>query len=528
MSILFSNTKDYVFNNSGKSVLKKFATEKVIEFKYIQNININKKTIDPIEISSRNFAIRKLFYLVDDRCIYLTDNVKELLQKKIKPKIRKSHLALYSLLYHFVNGKTAFSNIFYLKPNESIILGDTGIEVYKTGTLSQMLYNSGATTIDEIALSLMYIIKKNIDTILGDRISLSLTGGADTRNLLSVFLNLGVKPHLYTYGNPFSADCEKAKMIADGLGLSHSIHDIKMDCNLFEKYAKKIIALSGGMASIHRVHRLMAVEREKEFSDYMFLGTLGGEFVKGVSEDDYIIPAIVYENWKSKLSIEKLDSYLERKRLLLSHEEKVSLLEEINELPFMTGSVVERKLDALTYITAHLHDAQDINLYETIMEKVFTPFLDLGYLKLLFSSKYSFDKKESIKNKRLKRIENPFFAAEFLQEMYPPLLKFEYSGEHRPDEVLINKYYATIMKVIRKKIKRRRYPPNFPLGQWMVDFVKKNLPICMDYPILRETFDIEKLIKDLSQETHQNKESYWLKFTNPIQMRFIIEEFGGN
>ncbi len=517
-SIKFTNNK-----KKYSTGLKWLTDNMVLVEKRIKETIPQNNCMENFLVSCGNFAIPKVFYEKRSNDFLLSDNLRNFSNYKGK----KESLVLYSLFYHFISGHTYFFNINHIDCGERAVIKNKELTIEKYWNLEHILTSDKKTTIHELSSLFKNKIEINMSMIKNERISLSLTGGADTRNLLSVFYKLRVKPHLYTYGNPKSADCIKARKIAEDLGLVHTIHDIKMDSDLFEKYARKIIALSGGMASIHRAHRLIAVEREKEFADYMFLGTLGGEFVKGVSEDDYIIPAIVYENWNRTLTLDNLEYYIKRKRLILTQEDKLLLLEEINSLPYMNGSVIERKLNALSYITAHLHDAQDINLYETVMDKVFTPFLDIEYLKLLFSSKYSFDKKESIKNKRLKRIENPVFASEFLNEMYPPLLKFEYSGEHRPDEVLINKYYAAMMKGVRQKVKRRRYPPNFPLGQWMVDFVKKNLPLCMDYPILKETFDIEGLIKDLSQETHQINEAYWLKYTNPIQMRFIIEEFGG-
>jgi hypothetical protein len=149
--------------------------------------------------------------------------------------------------------------------------------------------------------------------------------------------------------------------------------------------------------------------------------------------------------------------------------------------------------------------------------------LDIDYLELIFSSEYAFNRKELVENKYLKRIENPVFASRFLKETYKPLLRFSYSGEHRPTEVLINKYLAAIVKAIRQKL-HSEYLPNFSLDNWMENFVRKNLPICNDYDILRETFDIDLLMNDLANKKHLPTESYWLKFTNPIMMRFIIEE----
>ena len=87
-----------------------------------------------------------------------------------------------------------------------------------------------------------------------------------------------------------------------------------------------------------------------------------------------------------------------------------------------------------------------------------------------------------------------------------------------------NKYYAALTKVIRKRT-RTKYPPNFPLDNWMYDFVVKELPKCNDYDILKKTFNVSKLINDLSTKEYLPKESFWLRFTNPIMMKYILDEY---
>lgn len=478
------------------------------------------------KVYSDRFGVKKFFYWQKGEGFIITDDLKTLSQNvDLTPS--KSNMANYAIDYHFTGGTTAFEDVWHNISGQVI--------EYKEGKLHLSVYwqpedllklKKRDVPITEISDILSSVVDRSLDLINTDRISLSLTGGADTRNLLAIFLNKGIKPHLYTYGNPKSDDCVKASAIALGFDLNHSIYDIQMNAELFEKYSRKIINYGCGLASIHRVHRIIAVDHEKKFADYMFLGTLGGEFIKGVSEDDYIVPPIVYENWENhSISKDQLKDYLNRKFILSQNLDLESLLSTINSQPYMKGSVVKRKIAALSHITAHLHDAQDVNLYSSAMDEVFTPFLDIDYLELVFSSKYTFDNKEKIKNKYLKRLNNPVYASSFIKATYPPLLNFLYSGDHKPSEVLFNKYFAALMKIYRKRRYRAKYQPNFPLGKWMEDFVEINLPICNDYQEIRETFDVVSLMKDLKTEVHSPKEAYWLKFTNPIMMRFIIEEF---
>jgi asparagine synthetase B (glutamine-hydrolysing) len=478
---------------------------------------------DTFRIYSDHFGIKKYFWWKKNGQFIISNDLKAI-SKLTGLKPSSFGMAAYALTYHFTGGLTAFENVRHNQPAECVSLKDGILTSEKYWHPEDLLeIDRKQISIKEISASLKNATLSTLNS--SEPISLSLTGGADTRNLLSIFLSMGVSPHLYTYGNPRSNDCMKAAAIAEGLGLEHQIHDITMTAENFEDMARKIIRHGGGLASIHRAHRLLAVEMEMQFAEQMYLGTLGGEFIKGVSEDDYIVPAIVYDNWnEASIRPERLDGYLERKRLIASEGLKERLLSHLRAAPYMNGDVVERKHQALCHITAHLHDAQDINLYETVMQKVYTPFLDMDYLQTLFASQYTFNNKEAIPNPYVRRAWNPVYGSQFIQATHPPLLRFRYSGEHKPSEVLVNKYLAALLKGFRQKW-GKGYPPNFPLGDWMVAFVKKNLPVCNDYPEIREVFDLETLMRDLENDQHRPNEGYWLKFTNPIMMRFLVEEF---
>lgn len=480
---------------------------------------------DTFKVYSDHFGIKKYFYWQKNGQFIISNDLKTL-SKLTRLTPSSLGMSVYALTYHFTGGLTAFEDTFHNQPAECIEYKDDQLQVtsyWEPQTLLQLPEKS--VTIEEISESLKSAVQSTLQQ--NERISLSLTGGADTRNLLSIFLSMGKKPHLYTYGNPDSNDCVKASAIAEGLGIDHRIHDIKMVAKLFEDNARRIIRQGGGLASIHRVHRLLAVELEKQSADQMYLGTLGGEFIKGVSEDHYIVPVIVFENWDKDLTNrEELERYLDSKRLSASGGLADDLLTFFQTEPFMSGPKTDRKHLSLTHITAHLHDAQDVNLYATIMDRVYTPFLDIDYLETLFSSKFTFNKKEEIQNRYLRRIENPVYGSNFIKVTYPSLMYFKYSGEHKPSEVCFNKYLAAFFKGIRQKM-RPAYPPNFPLGSWMADFVENNLSLCHENESIRAVFDIDGLLEDFKNETHGNNEAYWLKYTNPIMMRFLIEEFCG-
>jgi len=289
---------------------------------------------DGFNIFSDHFGIRKFFYCKEGPEFVISNDLKAV-SKIVYLKPSSAGMAIYALTYHFTGGYTGFESVFHNQPGEQLKFRAGSLHV-KPYWHPDKLLDSGGTkaTIMDIAEKLKSAVSATLD--LARPVSLSLTGGADTRNVLSVLLSQGVRPHLYTYGNPLSNDCVKASSIAKGLGLEHAVHDIAMTSATFEHNARRIIRLAGGLASIHRVHRLLAVEAEAEFARQMYLGTLGGEYVKGVSEDDYIVPAIVYENWSNTgLSHNDLVRYTERKRLKIEAETGVEILSCLRLEPFI-------------------------------------------------------------------------------------------------------------------------------------------------------------------------------------------------
>lgn len=475
------------------------------------------------EIIGDRFGIQKWFIWQNNKDSFIISDRLSTIRDIVKPDIYQEAMALYSLTYHWTSELTIFKSILHNGPSHYVCYNNGLFEISKYWNPIQLLNcNREDITIKDLVNVLSEHIAQLLN-IYNGKISLSLTGGADTRNILALLLKNGITPHLYTYGNPKSNDCVKASNIAKGLKLQHSIHNIQMNSNIFRNYSQKIIKWGQSLTSIHRTHRIMAVERESEYADIMFLGTLGGEFVKGVSEDDYIVPSIVTQNWNT-LELENgiIQIWLDKKKINESAINKENLENYLNSEPYFQGNIIQKKMASLTHITTHLHDAQDIILYQYPMKYVFTPFLDIDYLEILFASSFSFNNKEIIPNKIIRRVTNPIFCSNFIKEAYPPLGSYRYSGEHKPNEVLFNPYYAAFIKLFRQKI-HNPYLPNFPLDNWMLEFVKEELPKCFHYEPIKNTFNVDLLINLLNSNKLISKESFWLKFTNPIIMRFILD-----
>ena len=481
-------------------------------------------TSDYFEIYGDRFGVLKWFYYASGDEFIISDSLKDIVSA-VRHSISKEAIAIYTLTYHFTSGLTLFEGIFHNIPGQCAR--------YRSSQLSFGCYWNPAllleaapceVTIADITNSLGRTVDQMLALDDAGPISLSLTGGSDTRNLLALLLAKGQEPHLYTYGNPESVDCVIAKRISEGIKLSHSIHNIEMSDNVFANYAVNIIRCCQSLTSIHRAHRIRAVEREIEFADKMFLGTMGGEFVRGANMDDYILPSIVYHNWyNDSLHVYDVIKYCKNKGMK-STSFNIDYVSMLIENEFLCGGTVIRKHNALSRITAHLHDAQDIVLYHSVMKRVFTPFMDIDYLELLFASDYCYVNKEYIGNPIKRRLCNPKYYAEFLAHVYPLLGQYKYAGEHVPNEYLRNPYYAALVKTYRQFFSSS-YPANFPLGEWMRLYVQEELPKCFQHRAICDVYDLAGMIDEVKANSIPPVESYWLKYTNPIMMKHVITEY---
>ncbi len=107
---------------------------------------------------------------------------------------------------------------------------------------------------------------------------LSLSGGFDSRVILSSLLAQGIRPHLITMGRNESSDVKVAKGIASTFGLDHDL--IKITLDDFLDKASTISALTNGTKTAWHWHTyLYPLKASIPQSSTFFVGTLG-EFAR--------------------------------------------------------------------------------------------------------------------------------------------------------------------------------------------------------------------------------------------------------
>lgn len=433
-------------------------------------------------------------------------------------------IVLYAITYHYIGGHTLFHKNEQIYPEfSSYVLGGEYILPSNINNFNFIQSIDNNIEIFDIANALEKVIEKFLNITNTNKISLSLTGGFDSRILLSILKKMDVELHCYTYGNPSSIDCIIAKEIAETLRIPHCIYDVKFNAESFYNAAEESIKLGEGLCSLHRAHRIEAIKKESEFSETMFLGTMGGEFIKGANHDDYIISNFVFE-YANHPDIETIKKYM-KIRGLVPYDKLAEKVKEVMDEQSYIKNKDNMELYALIDIAAKLHHGQNFIHYRHFFPNIFTPYCDIDYLNILFSSKYNFLYRRKNQSSAKFKLENPRFGSLMQYYLNKSLANIPYSNGFSAKEYLISPYYAFLKAKYRKF--RKKTLPNFSLGKWMEEFVVNNLnSIIESESILNKYFDIHLLLKELDQPNLPKDEPFWLKYTCPVQIFLTQKIFG--
>jgi len=404
--------------------------------------------------------------------------------------------ALFSLFHHDLSGH-----------DESL--------VFDTGDLRVKSQKPEQYSIGELADVIFKQVTDNISDKKDSEISLTLTGGMDSRVILACLLKAGIKPNCLTYGNPGAKDIFFAKKLAKEFGIGfHNAVTNKPTVQWYYKWVEETIKRDNGNSHLHRAHRTAAIAEhmEKYSPKILFTGHMGGEGIRGLSYNSYFASQffeIVNEGLGKPIDTAKkvLDSYF----LKAENFDFEDLMHRVAKLPWMGLNKDINKLYFLYDLVGKIHHAQDIRLYESYGLKVVPVYLQDEYLKELFNSPYHFMAK---KKGLMGRLRNPYVHCKLIQLLYPKLLDYPLSNGYKPREYLRGLWSYISMKLYRNYKDKNKYLPSFSYGQWYLDFVKEYMPDINSE--IWAIYDRNKYISALENNQPRKDEGYWHKFSNPI------------
>lgn len=408
--------------------------------------------------------------------------------------------ALFSLYHHNIN----YQDDLFDFDSKSLLKGSADYSI----------------SIKDIADVLYRTIIDNTIGLKNNEISITLTGGMDSRVILACLLKAGIKPNCITFGNPNTRDVVFAKRIAEKFNLPfHNTSQQQPTKEWYYKWVIETIKRDNGNAHLHRAHRTAAIAEhaEKYNPKVLFTGHMGGEGLRGLTYNNYFASSFfeaVNEGKEKPLDAAKrvLNDYFIKK----GNIDYESLMQQVQNLPWMKHDRETNKFYFLYDLVAKIHHAQDIRLYKSYIPNVIPVYLQKDYLETLFASSYNF---LSRKNKWESRLRNPEFYCRVIEEIYPPLLDMPFVNGYTPREYLKGLWYYVPVKMYRDYINKTKYPPTFSYGQWYIDFVQEH-----SRNISSEIWDIYdkgRYIKALEENDHREDEGYWHRFSNPVYFDLV-------
>lgn len=412
-------------------------------------------------------------------------------------------LALFSLFHHNINGK--HEKYYYCASD--ICKSITGL-------------SGNDTTIKSIAEKLYCVITNKLADLTDEQISITLTGGMDSRVLLACLLKAGVKPNCLVYGNKYASDVIVVRELAEKFGLKfhNAVHKLPTKYWYYD-WVVETIKRDGGNSHLHRAHRTAAISEHAVLFNpkILFTGHMGGEGLRGLSYNNYFASPFfesVNEGREKPLQAAQkvLYDYFHKTDTINYYD----LLTKVMRLSWMKNDRERNKFFFLYDLVANIHHAQDIRLYRTYIQEVIPVFMQKSYLEMLFNSPYHFMAKPK---GVMGRLANPFVHCKLLEYLYPRLLDYPLSNGYKPRDYMKGLWYYVPKKLYRRYRQKRKHPPSFSYGSWYVNFVKEHSGNISDD--IWEIYDKKRYMKNLYINKHGTDEGYWHKYSNPIYFDFI-------
>lgn len=484
-------------------------------------------------IFSDRHCARKFFIYRDNNEFFIGRSL-DLISEQYRLKIDSENAAVFSLFSHYIDSTTLFKNVQSSKPGQVVF--------FEGGKLKDSSYwqpedliksrKGQSAPISFFAEKWQKIIHSYIEYLKPNGISLTLTGGNDSRMVLAALLSLKNQFHSFSFGDPKSYDGIIAEMISKHVGLEYENHFIENPtAEWFEEQAKSIIAYGDSLINIHRAHRNDALKREKNIfpgTEMVFTGLMGGEYLKQPRYDNVVIPKL-FKSFESIKKEEDLHSLLKTELQLNGiNTDNINILKIIDRIKSFLDRGSEMEDLEKKFLYAYLfygcsHHTQDINVFGQHIRYVISPFMDIDFLEMISGYDKWYLNKKQYPSHRLFHSELMVAITDYLG---PELSKIPYAkkGEYTADELLRSKIkylVKRLWKILHRD--KNEYPSNFAMGRWLYDFCNKELG-CLSTEIL-DIFNTDSLRTQLEKTRERTTEKSWHVITNPINLNLIYGHY---
>jgi hypothetical protein len=476
----------------------------------------------------------KKYFIYEEANIFFISNSLRTISDNFSFSLDRTNVAIFSLISHFLVGQTMFKNVTACRPAECV--------AFDSGRMKRFYYwhprdiikkrKIEKRTFSSYAWQWKQIINGYLVCLNPKGISLTLTGGNDSRMVLAALLSIKSKFHTFTFGNPHSYDGEIVQEIKNKAKIPHSYYVVENPTSeWFRMRVKDILSFGNSLVNIHRAHRYEAVTTEKNShpeTEILFTGLVGGEYLKEPAYNNITIPVLFKNLGTFRNETEccgLIARMLQEKGLDTSKIDVQSVYKRLQAfLDHGKGLNEAEKKFVYTYLFyGCAHHTQDANVFGHHIRYVVNPFMDIDFLELIAGYKKWYVN-------RKQRFFHKAFHSELLvgitDNLAPELSVIPYAkkGKYTAND-LLKKKGKYILKRLAGLISRggNSYPPNFPMGSWLYDFC--DIQMAKLNKELLELYDLNMLKRELESVKKKSNEENWHIVTNPININLNYEYY---
>ena len=309
------------------------------------------------------YGLQRIYYHENEDCFLFSSEAKSLL--KVMPSLRAFDLKSLSDYFVFdsvLEDRTFFSKIYRLPSGSAWKLSN--------GEFIKGSYFNTNKWENQPVLEKEDFFHKIIETfenvlpryLTGDHVGMSLTGGLDTRMILSCLNPNAHELPCYTFGGMYrdSLDVHIARQIAEACKQTH--HTLQIDKGYLAElpsYAEKTVFITDGLADICKSQEIFLNKMVRDIAMIRLTGKYGSQVFRGVSLlRDRSPDGRIFDNG--------FKEYIHSSKKQLNAVDKRNHLSFIlfNEIPWCWAGVLAAELSQLTVRSPYLDNDLVSLLYQ--------------------------------------------------------------------------------------------------------------------------------------------------------------------
>lgn len=489
-----------------------------------------------VEIYFDHLGLFRAFYHIAGDRFMISDTVWQLTEAGAPREPDRVSLAMQALFNRVMGKYTVYRDIFKTTGADCFIVEGkevSHLHYFSPVSLTENGVDKANPGIESFA-RLFSDSVRNFNSFLGpEQFMITLTGGKDSRTILAALLGAGIKPGGITYGNKLSRDAVYAAMLADKAGIRHTVITPPATRDWFASEARAIIDTGDPEISIHRClrHYAFATAAGKTARECAFhTGYLGGELLMGIYWDDLIFTDFLKNLWNGSPLNELVEQRLKDYFIKSDSQLVIAVKDRISELActYMDQPRKMREFHAIFEIGIP-HHTQDISLSSLFWDYPCPLYLDIEFLELLFTSRYSFLFMDASTVNPFRRHALFSLNMGIQHRLFPELdsVPFGKRGSYSNSEYLRGTLFWSLVKGYRFLTEREKYPPSFAYEKEYGDFLSGVLSekVSAESP-LNEFYDFPGAVAGLEKLVFPLEEKHLHKYSAIAALQMMYSDRG--